>query len=57
MKIELDLDELVGVMMQDTYTSFYNAVEHLHPEFIEVLFKRLHFLKDIVKAGEEHNHD
>lgn len=54
MKIELDLDELVGVLMEHDVHSFYSAVAELHPEFMDTLEKRLKFLQDIVKAGRTH---
>ena len=57
MKIKLDLDELVGVMMQDTYNNFYYAMQQLHPEFTDALEKRLKYLNDIVESGRELNHD
>lgn len=50
MKIELDLDELVGLMLEN-HISIAEALQELHPEFMEVLYKRLKFLKDIQNAG------
>jgi len=50
MKIELDMDELVGVLLERE--SFYQSVKELHPEFMSVLYKRVRFLRDIQKAGQ-----
>ena len=52
MKIEIDVDELMGVMLDDK--SFAEAVHELHPEFMDALYKRLKFLKDIQNAGRLH---
>ena len=52
MKIELDMDELVGKMLENG--SFYKVVRELHPEFMDTLFERLKFLQDIEKAGRTH---
>jgi len=53
MKIEIDMDELVGVMLENT-DSIAGALRELHPEFMEMLYKRLKFLKDIQNAGRTH---
>jgi hypothetical protein len=53
MKIELDIDELVGVMIEN-HISIAEALRELHPEFVDALYKRLKFLKDIQNAGRLH---
>jgi hypothetical protein len=52
MNIEIDVDELVGLMLENKL--FEEAMCELHPEFMVALGKRLQFLKDIVKAGRLH---
>lgn len=52
MKIELDVDELVGKMLEND--SLLESMYELHLEFMDTLFKRLKFLKDIQKAGLLH---
>lgn len=52
MKIELDLDELVGKMLEND--SLLESMYALHPEFMDTLFKRLKFLQDIENAGRTH---
>jgi len=50
MKVDICVDELVGVMIEN-HISIAEALQELHPEFMEVLYKRLKFLKDIQNAG------
>lgn len=52
MKIELDMDEMAGLMLDNKL--FEEAVYELHPEFMGTLEKKLQFLKDIVRAGRTH---
>jgi len=52
MKIEIDMDELLGAMIEKE--SLLLAMVELHPEFMEMLYKRLKFLKDIQNAGRTH---
>ena len=53
MKVDICVDELVGVMIEN-HISIAEALQELHPEFMEVLYKRLKFLKDIQNAGRMH---
>jgi hypothetical protein len=52
MKLEIDMDELVGLMLDNKL--FEEVMCELHPEFMGTLEKKLQFLKDIVKAGRTH---
>jgi hypothetical protein len=52
MKIEIDMDELVGLMLDNKL--FEEVMCELHPEFMGTLEKKLQFLKDIVRAGRTH---
>lgn len=52
MKIEIDVDELVGLMLENKL--FEEVMCELHPEFMGTLEKKLQFLKDIVRAGRTH---
>jgi hypothetical protein len=52
MKIEIDVDELVGLMLDNKL--FEEVMCELHPEFMGTLEKKLQFLKDIVRAGRTH---
>ena len=52
MKIEIDMDELVGLMLDNKL--FEEVMCELHPEFMGTLEKKLQFLKDIVRAGRMH---
>lgn len=52
MKIELDLDELVGKMLEND--SLLESMYALHLEFMDTLEKRLKFLQDIKNAGRTH---
>ena len=52
MKIELDMDELVGKMLEND--SLLESMYALHLEFMDTLFKRLKFLQDIENAGRTH---
>jgi hypothetical protein len=54
MKIELDMDEMAGLLVLGKTNNFWQAVETLHPEFMDALYKRVMFLNDIVKAGRMH---
>ena len=53
MKVDICVDELVGVMIEN-HISIAEALQELHPEFMEMLYKRLKFLKDIQNAGRTH---
>ena len=52
MKLEIDMDELVGLMLDNKL--FEEVMCELHPEFMGTLEKKLQFLKDIVRAGRTH---
>ena len=52
MNIEIDVDELVGLMLENKL--FEEAMCELHPEFMVALGKRLKFLQDIETAGRTH---
>jgi hypothetical protein len=52
MKIELDMDELLGAMIEKE--SLLLAMVELHPEFMGTFDKRLKFLQDIKNAGRTH---
>ena len=53
MKVDICVDELVGVMIEN-HISIAEALQELHPEFMDALYKRLKFLKDIQNAGRLH---
>ena len=54
MKLEIDMDELVGLMLDNKL--FEEVMCELHPEFMGTLEKKLQFLKDIVRAGRSDAH-